>query len=150
MKFLDAGFPLLVCVSPAKFSDQEMQVIKDGFERYFARGEKYAMLWTLAKGHQNPGWSERKRVGEWVGHPRVMDFSKRLCVCAAAVVPSAIERGALAGIMLFGRPPIPFRAFPTAEQGLDFCLDGLVNAGVPLPKPVDMLRYETLRALGLG
>lgn len=148
VEFLDAGLPLLVAVSPSQFDDAEMHLLTEGFERYFARGERYALLWTLAKGHRSPGWSERRRLGEWVSHPRVMDFTKRLCVCAAAVVPSAIERGALAGIMLFGKPAAPFRAVPNSAAGLDYCFEELGKAGLTLPRPADLIRFETLRALG--
>lgn len=148
MQFLDADLPLLIAISPSHFDDDEMQQLRDGFERYFARGEKYALLWTLAKGHQSPGWRERKRLGEWISHPRVVDFTKRLCVGSAAVVPNAIERGALAGIMLIGKPAAPFRAVPNAAEGLDYCFEQIAKAGLALPKPAPVLRFEVLRALG--
>jgi hypothetical protein len=58
-------------------------------------------------------------------------------VGVAAVVPSAIMRGALSAIMLVGKPPTPLSAGSTAEHGLDFCFARIAEAGLPLPKPED-------------
>lgn len=122
--------------------------MEQGFEGYFARGERYALLWTQPKQGRLPGLRERTRIGAWISHPRVRDFTKRLCVGAAAVVPNAIMRGALSAIMLVGKPPTPFSAVSTTEQGLDYCFKHIAEAGLSLPRPEALLRYEALRAIG--
>lgn len=119
----------------------------DGFDRYFARGERYALVWAPAKSLALPGLRERQRIGEWIRHPRVADFTKRLCVGTAAVVPNAIARGSLSAVLLIGKPPVPLRPVASVADGLDFALERLHAAGLRLPKPADLLRFELLREL---
>jgi len=148
VRFYDAAFPLIVAVSGADFGDDEQRAMEEGFEGYFARGERYALLWTQPKQGRMPGLRERSRIGAWLAHPRVRDFTKRLCVGAAAVVPSAIMRGALSAIMVVAKPPTPFSAVTTAEEGLDFCFARLGDAGLVLPRSEALVRFEALRAIG--
>jgi len=147
VRFYDAGFPLIVAISNADFGDDEQRTMEEGFEGYFARGERYALLWTQPKQGRLPGLRERTRIGAWIAHPRVRDFTRRLCVGAAAVVPNAIVRGALSAVMLVGKPPTPFSVVSTAEQGLDFCFAKIAESGLALPKPEDLVRFEALRAI---
>ena len=148
MRFYDAGFPLIVAISEADFGDDEQRSMEEGFEGYFARGDRYAMLWTQPRRGRLPGLRERARIGAWISHPRVRDFTKRLCVGAAAVVPNAIMRGALSAIMMVGKPPTPFSPVSSAEEGLDYCLARISDAGLLLPRPEALIRFEALRAIG--
>ena len=109
--------------------------------------ERYAVLSVPTPGAPAPGHAERKLLGAWTSHPRVREAIKRLCVGAATVVPSAIERAALSIIWALGKPPCPSEAVPTVERGLEFCLGRMRQAGLQLAKPPDLVAYETLRTV---
>ncbi len=147
MRFFVEAFPLIVTVSAAVWDAAEVRALMDGFEPYFRGAERYAVLSVPTPGAPAPGHAERKLLGAWTSHPRVREAIKRLCVGAATVVPSAIERAALSIIWALGKPPCPSEAVPTIERGLDFCLERMRQEKLHLAKPPDLLRYETLRAV---
>jgi hypothetical protein len=147
VRFFVEGFPLIVTVSAATWDPAEVRALIDGFEPYFQAGKRYAVLSVPTPKAPAPGHVERKLLGAWTSHPRVRDAIKRLCVGAATVVPSAIERAALSIIWALGKPPCLSEATATIERGLDFCLERIRREGLHLPKPPDMVRYETLRAV---
>ncbi len=147
MRFIVDDFPLIVVVSAPRWDAAEVRALIDGFEPYFERGERYAVLTVSPPKAPAPGHAERKLIGQWTSHPRVRDAVRRLCVGAATVAPSAIERAALSIIWALGKPPCPSEAVPTIERGLDFCLERIRVEGLALPKLADLVRYETLRAL---
>ncbi|HEY3495747.1 MAG TPA: hypothetical protein VGK73_13710 [Polyangiaceae bacterium] len=147
MRFLVDGFPLIVTVSAPIWDAAEVRALVDGFEPYFQGNQRYAVLSVSSPNAPAPGHAERKLIGAWTGHPRVRDAIKRLCVGAATVVPSALERAALQIIWALGKPPCPSEAVPTIERGLDYCLARIRDEGLPMPKPPDLVRYETLRTL---
>jgi hypothetical protein len=70
-----------------------------------------------------------------------------MCVGSATVVPNALERAALSIIWALGKPPCPSEAVSSVEQGLDFCLKRMREEGLTLPKPPDLIRYETVRTV---
>lgn len=134
-------------VSAPVFDKAEVQSMADGFERYFGRGERYAVLSVPARGSTVPGPRERALIAEWAGHPRVRDFSKRLCVGSATVVSSPLSRAALTVITAIWKPPSPIEAVPSVARGLDYCLGRITAERLPLLKPVDLVRHELLNAL---
>ena len=147
MRFLVDAFPLIVTVSAPTWDAAEVQALIDGFEPFFRAGRRYAVLTVPTPNAPLPGHAERKMMGEWAGHPRVRDATRRLCVASAVVVPRAIERAVLQIIWAFGKPPCPSEAAATVERGLDFCLERLRDEQLQLPKAPDMVRYETLRSV---
>ena len=147
MRFIDTAFPLIITVSAPVFDAAEVRSMSDGFERYFLRGERYAVLSASPRNAPAPGQRERQMIGEWANHPRVRDFSKRLCVGSATVTPNPLTRAALSVIMAFWKPAAPFEIAPTVERGLDYCLARLRDERLALPKPQEMVRYEMLALL---
>ena len=147
MHFFVDAFPLIVTVSAPVWDAAEVRALIEGFEPYFQGRARYAVLSVAPPKAPAPGHAERKMIGEWTSHPRVREAIKRLCVGAATVVPSAIERAALSIIWALGKPPCPSEATPTIERGLDFCFMRMREEGLELPRPPDLLRYETLRHL---
>jgi hypothetical protein len=147
VRFFVEGFPLIVTVSAPVWDAAEVRALIDGFEPYLQGRERYAVLSVASPNAPAPGHAERKLITAWTSHPRIREAIKRLCVGAGTVVPSAIERAALSIIWALGKPPCPSEAVPTIERGLDFCLERLRAEGVPMPKPPDLVRYETLRTL---
>ena len=147
MRFIDDAFPLLITVSAPVFDAKEVQSMADGFERYFARGERYSVLSTSPRDASVPAHAERKAIADWANHPRVRDFSKRLCVGSATVVHNALSRAALSIITAIWKPPSPLEVVPTIERGLDYCLQRIREEKLPLVKSTDLVRYEMLALL---
>jgi hypothetical protein len=147
VRFLDGCFPLIVTVTDMNFDVSEVRVMTEAFERYFQRGERYAVLTVTPRDAPAPGQLERRMIGEWANHPRVRDFSRRLCVGTATVLNSPLTRAAFSVIMAFGKPPAPVEAVATIEQGLDYCLGRIHAEQLTTTKPLDLIRYQVLRDL---
>ncbi len=147
MRFIDDCFPLIITISAPIFDANEVKSMADGFERYFARGERYAVLSATPRNAPAPGQRERRMIAEWANHPRVRDFSKRLCVGSATVTANPLSRAALTVIMAFWKPPAPFEIAPSLEQALDYCLRRIQEERLQLSKPQDLVRYEMLKLL---
>lgn len=142
MHILEDYLPLVVCVSGMSFDAAELKLMTDGFEQVFARGQRYAVLFVPQPGLRIPGPQERQALAAWANHPRVVDFSKRLCVGTAAIISNPLFRVALSAIVSF--QPIHSRVYPvpTVERGLEQCLEWLEAQRVPLSKPAGLLQYE--------
>jgi len=147
MRIIDDCFPLLVAVPRPTFDVAEVQSMMDEFERYFQRGERYAVLTITARNAPVPGQVERRMIGEWVNHPRVRDYTKRLCVGSATLISNPLARAAHTIIMAFGKPAIPSEAVPTLEKGLDYCLECIRSAALPTSQPLELMRYHLIREL---
>ena len=140
MHFFEGAWPLLVSVGPMQTTDVELEQTWAGYERYFARGERYALMTVSPREAQSPGARERKRMADWANTPRVREFSKKLCVGSATVVPSAIMQGALTAILWLWKPAAPHLAVRTVADGLTFCLERLAAEKVPIPQGPEALR----------
>jgi hypothetical protein len=142
LQVLEEHLPLVVCVSGMSFDASELKVMVDGFEKVFARGERYAVLFVPQPGVRIPGPQERQALSDWANHPRVVDISKRLCVGTAAIISNPLFRVALSAIVSF--QPIHSRVYPVqnVERGLELCLGWLETQGVPLSKPAGLIQYE--------
>jgi hypothetical protein len=147
LRFIDDAFPLLVAVSAPVFDEAEVRSMADGFERYFARGERYALINASSRGAPVPAPKERRAIADWANHPRVRDFSKRLCVGAATIVESTMARATLSVIMAIWKPAMPHEVSPGLEPALDYCLQRLREERMTLSKPPDLIRYEMLALL---
>jgi hypothetical protein len=147
VRFIDDCFPLIVTISAPNFDQAEVKSMADGFERYFARGERYAVLSATPRNAPPPGQRERRMIADWANHPRVRDYSKRLCVGSAVVTPNPLARATLSVIMAFWKPPTPYEIAPNHEKALDYCLHRIQEERLALSKPLDLVRYEMLRVL---
>ena len=116
-----------------------------GFDHYFERGERYAVLFIPARGARVPGPRERELIAAWANHPRVLDFAKRLCVGTAVVIENLLLRAALSAIIAVRKSTSNVEPVPTPAKGLDYCLRCIKAEGLPLSKPPDLLRYELLQ-----
>lgn len=147
MRFIDDCFPLIVIVSRPNFDAAEVRAMIDGFETYFQRGEKYAVLSLSPRNAPVPAQAERKMISEWINHPRVRDYTRRLCVGSATLIANPLTRAAYSIIMAFGKPAAPTEAVPTLERGLDYCFERLRLSGLSTPRSPDLVRYELIREL---
>lgn len=147
VRFIDECFPLIITISAPTFDEAEVKSMADGFERYFARGERYAVLTATPRNAPAPGQKERRQIADWANHPRVRDYSKRLCVGAAMVTPNPLARATLSVIMAFWKPPNPYEIAPSFDKALDYCLRRIQEERLSTNKPVELVRYEMLRLL---
>jgi hypothetical protein len=142
VEFFEGAWPLLVQVSPSVYDRATIEQMQNSFERYFRRGEKYAVITVSPKGSHPPGAQERKAIAEWANSPRIRDYSKALCVASASVMESALMRGALTAMLWIWTPPSPHKAVSTLDEALNFTLDNLAQSAVPLPRGPNALRLE--------
>lgn len=141
MSFFEGALPLLVHVGPRTYSDADVQELIEGYEGYFRRGERYAVLSFSTSLTGSVPARQRKQLIDWLQTPRVRELAGRFCVGGATVVASALARGAMTALNWFWKPPFPSLSVATSEEGIDWCLDQLAAAGVPLPRG----REETRR-----
>jgi len=151
MRFFDGCFPLVVAMHASHFDEGEMHAMVEGYQAYFRRGERYALLAVAPGEAVRMGAKERKLVVDWVNDSRVKDNVKRLCVGGTSVLPSAVARHAMTALLWFWTPPCPFRATFNVDQAFDFCTDRIRAAGLQLPGSEDAVRLQVrghLRAAG--
>ncbi len=148
MKFFDEHFPLLVAVAGKSIDATELQEMSAGYETYFARGERYTVLNITPADFQMPDHAARNMVAKWVHHPRVRDFTKRLCIGAVSVQRSMLYRVAFNVVMAFDKPATEMKCVATLEEGLDYCLARIKAEKLAMAKPLDLVRYEVIERLG--
>lgn len=144
---MDGYFPLVVLVSGQRFDAEEVRIMSSGFESYFERGERYAVLIVPGADAVMPGAHERKLITTWADHPRTLEASRRLCVGTAVLVENVLVRAALTALMAFRDHASRVESVPTVERGVDWCLGRLRDAGLDLGKPPDLIRYELNRVV---
>lgn len=142
MEYFEGSWPLLVCLGPKVYDRAAVELMQSSFERYFLRADRYALVTVSPRGSTPPGAHERKAIAEWANSPRVREFSKRLCVGSASVVENALMRGALTAMMWIWTPASPHKAVSTVDEAIDYTLDKLNTAQVPLPRGGQALRVE--------
>jgi hypothetical protein len=145
MRFLDGFFPLVVCVVGQRLDAKEVREMSDGFESYFERGERYAVLIVPGAETAMPGAAERKLITTWADHPRTMEMSRRLCVGTVVLVENILVRAALTALMAFRDHASRVESVATIDKGIEYCLGRIKEAGLQLDKPPDLVRYELSR-----
>ena len=147
MKFIETGWPLLVAVGGMKTTAAELEEMFSGYERYFERGERYALMSVTPRAADGPGARERKRLADWAGSPRVYAMSKKLCVGSATLVTNPIMQGALTAILWLWKPASPHLVVRSVRDGLTFCLERLTAENVSMPQGADEIRRSIFREL---
>jgi hypothetical protein len=147
MEFIDNWFPLIVTIREGSFDPAEMHQMATGFERYFRRGEPYAVLNTARLGANAPDARARLRIAQWGNAPRVRQLSKVLCAGTASVLTFPWERRALTALSWLWTPSAPHRAVTSVDDGLSYCLDCLTQRGVELPRDQETFRIDVQRML---
>ena len=148
MKFLGEYFPLVVAIAGSRIDAAEMQEMSDGYEKYFARGERYTVLNLTPRDFQMPDHAGREMVARWMHHPRVRDYTKRLCIGAASVHRSILYRVAFNIVMAFDKPAAEMKCVATLEEGIDYCFGRLKAEKLAMAKPLDLVRYELIEQVG--
>jgi len=138
--FFEGAWPLLVLVGPQRMASAEVDEMLKGFDRYFERGERYALLTVMPRGIQLPGARERKQMVDWASSATVRDFTAKLCVGAATLVTNPLMQGALTAILWLWKPPSPHAAVRSVSDGLDFCLERLAAERIPMAESPSVMR----------
>jgi hypothetical protein len=148
VRFVEDLFPLLIVVSPdTGYDESTIALMSTGYERLWARGERYALVSTSSS-RANPVTARGRRlIVDWANSPRVRTMSAKYCVGSATVVPNALARGALTAILWLWTPATPHEAVSTPEDGVDFCLKKLAETGVKLSRPAPRVRESALELL---
>lgn len=121
--------------------------MNDGYEKYFRRGDRYAVLNVTPREFRMPDHAGRKLVSDWVHHPRVRDFTKRLCVGSATVSPSLLYRVAFNVVITFDKPAAEMVCVGTLEEGVDYCIRRIREEHLPTNRPLELIRHELLARL---
>lgn len=132
MQFVEIAFPLLVTIGSS--APDEIESMAKGFERYFERGERYALISWAPPGVAMPDAKQRKRIADWANEPRVREISARLCVGSTVVVDSALTRGVMTALMWLWKPASPLELASSPREAIDWCLDRLAAADVVMLK----------------
>ncbi|AKF09731.1 hypothetical protein [Sandaracinus amylolyticus] len=147
VQFIDEFFPLVVCVSPTRYDDVELQRMYDGYRRYFERGKRYALVTHTREGAEPASPRARKAIVDWANRPEVRANSAKLCVGSSTVVANALARGAMTAMLWLWKPASPHHLAATIDEAIDWSIDQLVAAGVALPQPREKLRAAVLAKL---
>lgn len=140
-------FPILLSVSPRRYSDNTVRQMAEAFEAHFARGERYVVISVTQNRALPPDAKQRKLVTDWINSPRVLRLSRRLCLGAANIVPNSIMRGLHTALLWAWNPPFPIKPVSSAGSALEYALDRLKLASIPLPNEEAMLRVQVERQL---
>ena len=147
VRFVDDAFPLLISVSAPVFNDAEVRSMIEGFERYFQRGERYAVLSVNTRGAPPPAQQQRRMIADWANQARVKALTKKLCIGTATVAENAIMRASLSIVMAFWKAPSPLKVVPSFEAGLDYCLKRIEEQRLALPRSPEVVRREMIARL---
>ena len=145
MRFVDTTFPLVVAVGSNVYDRSEFDSMTRGFETYFERGERYAVLTYTPEGPSLPDARYRKLIADWANEPRVRELSRKLCVGSATVVQSQLVRGALTAILWLWTPPTPHRIVGTPREGVEWCLDRLLPSGISIQCSREQMQTQLQR-----
>lgn len=141
VQFNDSLWPLLITIGPDVWTERSVTEMAEGFERYFGRGERYALI-TASPRDAVMAAKERKLVTDWTNTARVRDRSRELCVGSATITHSALARGALTAMMWIWKPAAPHLAVADTDEAMDYALAQLAAAGIALELSPNVMRRE--------
>ena len=145
MRFVDTTFPLIVSVGSNAYDQAELDDMIRGFENYFARDERYALLNFTPGKPTVPDARYRRLIAGWANQPRVRDLSRKLCVGSATVVQGPLTRAALTAILWLWTPPSPHCSVATPREGVEWCLDKLLLSGITISCSRDQVHAQLAR-----
>jgi hypothetical protein len=147
MQFVDQWFPLVVNIREGTFDQRELAALSAGYERYFQRAEPFALLCVADVTAEPPEAVVRLRLAEWLNEPRVRREIKEHCVGTATVVARDWERHALSALQWLWIPVVPHDGVATVSDGIDYCVDRLVERAIQLPQSPELFRADVYRGL---
>jgi len=130
VRFIEDFFPLLVCVAPHRWDDAWVSSMMEGYEGYFRRGERYALITHTPRGGGLAGAKERRRIADWANSPRVRKLSVELCVGSCTVVRDPFTRAAITAVLWFWKPASPHRTATAPAEAVDWCFERMRERAV--------------------
>jgi hypothetical protein len=124
-------WPLVIITFEQGFTNEDLERCFADNARLFERGEPFASVRDLRRVTQMPSPVQREMGRKW--QVRVRDEFPRLCLGVAIVSDSGFIRHLLTAIAWAVQPPIPEEAVPTFSKGVDWSIQRLDEAGVPVP-----------------
>jgi hypothetical protein len=149
VQFNDSLWPLLITMGPQSWTERNVAEMAEGFDRYFSRGERYALI-SASPRDSVMAAKERKLVTDWSNTPRVRDRSRELCVGSATIARSALARGALTAIMWIWKPAAPHLAVANTDEAVDYALAQLAAAGIALELSPTVMRREAKKFIDVA
>lgn len=140
--------PIIVVLAPTVEVSRESIVEMDAqYRNLWARGERYAIITHTAAGTDPAGPIQRKLIADWARRPDVKANAAKYCVASATLATSRVIRGTMTALLWLWRPPMPHRVTATPTAAVDYCLDALAEANVPLRMSERDTRRLTMSAL---
>lgn len=130
IEFETRYFPLILVTLGEELTDDDYKRLFDQWEMVLGRKEKFAALTDARRVKERAPPKQRALIAEWTKQiePRVVAYS----VGHATVIESGIIRGALTAIEWLHKPKVPSAYCPTLQEGVDYVIERLRAAGVPI------------------
>jgi hypothetical protein len=136
---LDA-WPLVLVRIPEALDPPAIDSMIEGWERVFARASKFSGLIDTSALTQFPDAVGRKRIADWLTTRAMTE--KLYCVGNAVVITSTLARAGLTAINWVRKPISPQNLVGSRVQGIEWCCERLVAAGLPLTPAIELVRKE--------
>lgn len=137
----DALFPIIVQRLRGVIADADIEAMIAWYDRLFAQARgRHAVIVHAEIGHRPLSAPQRRRIADWQN--RNIDRRRALAVGTAIILESSVQRGALTALNWLAAPPAPQKAVGTMREALDWCIEKLAAAEVPIPPAVHDYRAE--------
>jgi hypothetical protein len=124
-------WPLVVITFEQDFTNDDLARCFVDNARLFERGTRFATVRDLRRVTQMPSPIQREMARKW--QERVRDEFPPHCLGVAIVSDSAFLRHLITAISWATAPPIPEEPVSTLSKGVDWAIQRLDEAGVPVP-----------------
>ena len=130
----DTLFPLVEVWFYDGHEDQDWAWLLARFERLFAQKLRYALVIDTSALTHTPSAQARKLITDWQNAN--MHNTARWNVGTSVFISSGLIRGALTAMNWFAKQPVPMNYPTSMAEGLDFCVQKLDEASVPVPSAI--------------
>lgn len=123
-----AHAPLIYVRVHGEVRESDVAVAAAVFDRVFANAQTFTSFADIRDLRGIPGAAERKAIADWMR--RIEPQMRRHCVGAGNLIRSSVVRGAMTAIYWLFEPPVPQHYPATLDEGLDWCVQRLADAGI--------------------
>ncbi len=136
----DRTWPLVYVRFPREFSPATMKATIDGFERAYARKERFVVLADGTDIVKFPGPVERKMLSEWTSSPGRREKEKLYTIGTAIVLTSGPMRAMMSAITWVS-PPATVQVWKaTTQEAIEWCCERLAEAQIPVTAAIEAAR----------
>jgi hypothetical protein len=141
-------WPLVIITFVEGFSNEDLERCFADNARLFQRGERFASVRDLRNVYKMPSPVQREMARKW--QERVRDEFPDLCLGVSIVSDSSFIRGLVTAVGWATPPPIPEETFPTLSAGVDWSIQKLDDAGIPISHDIRRYAVEVTDMPALG